>query len=253
VLAKFWSNLTARRAVILALPFMIMLFFATAWALDKSFSYRYRLIVTAEVDGKEVSASSVIEVRFQYPTFGTYEFFRYFTFWSGTTPILDLGDKGFLMPAFYYHSEEWVRHGIERQAVHKQANTNGPPPKTPEPHPPWVLLMGAYKATEPQDVLRKTGRVEIPSKYYPVFAWVPYANTTQGAKQIVFDEIAKRGPSNVRIVSLHIEPAPQAVLQTQINPPPRWLEEARNRGITHHDPNVYLLRPHALECKECRT
>jgi hypothetical protein len=197
---------------LLALGVVAVLFMFQYYATVKTF--RYRLTMEIEADGKLHTASSIIEVKYIIEYDGLKQ---WNTQVRGVAPMIDLGKHGTIIAALNYDVADYARRAAAVGKVRKSiwdpfaANADGLPLIAYELHPRDI---GSAKGKK---VLQK----------YPGIVWVPYGGDWRTAQQLFPDELSTVVHRSIHITQITVEPASWAAVITRLELAPSWIEDLR--------------------------
>lgn len=179
-------------------------------------TFRYRLTVEVEQDGRLHTASSIVEARY---ILGNRDGngLRWHSTIKGTAPILDLGADGTLIAAMDVDAEDLKT----RQTY----SMKWPPYRMPFDFA--GIPLGAYHLETPNTVETMSGVAVLDPKYYPIFVWIPPSGNWGEARQMFYDEIPTRATPSICVTKITVEGAPKEPLPTRIDPIPEWLAEQK--------------------------
>ena len=224
---KGWHVLIVAVLAVLAWP--------VYWYYRTHDSFRFRLAMEIEADGKVHAGSSIIEVTYSPGGINTK---RWLTSVRGVTPMVDLGRQGTVMAAFTWDAGIYVR---KLAAVGRPVGALGRGLPT---------LMGdlplAVYNRPPEQLISSLAKAEVPLQQMPALIWMPHSAHWRSAQAILPEEMPSVIDGNVRFIRMTIEPTPSAKLITRINPPPDWLVMMRNDKKTSHSRTVDQFNFHPL-------
>ena len=184
-------------------------------------SFRYRLTVEIEADGKVHSASSVLKVVYWWTTFSSGGRGWAARVEAGIGPIVKLGRHGTVVVAMHSVGND-RRFWIARERLYKQGErSTGPRGRFHIP----IVLAGipelAY-GLSPPNISRARGAVVL-TKWPPNFVWLPPHNNWADAMQLFEREFETFIGPGVRLKRILVEPAPYRWTMQIPNPPPAAL------------------------------
>ena len=209
---------------------LLLLFVIAAFWLLESCGFtslattRYRMAFEVEMNGTVKSASSIIELKYNWgaSASGRSTIIR----WRrGVAAVIDLGERGTLVAALAPDYLEWHRRK-------KQFGLSCSEPKRVGP-----LFDAAYgldpKGEYDSAYLAKirglpSGKQKLANDHLPAFIWFPRNAPYKQARQLCPEEFARVIGADVRLRAASIELAPSAPVQLRLDVQAPWLEEMRN-------------------------
>ena len=187
-------------------------------------TFRFRLSMEIEADGKVHSGSSIIEVTYSEGGINTR---RWVTQHRGVTPMVDLGRHGTVMAAFNYRDTPFSKR---LAAVGRPTN-----PSTGEGLPSLIddLPLAVYNRP-PEQLTSSLGKMDVPLRRLPALIWMPHGAHWRSAETVLPEEMIARIDDSVRFIRMTIEPAPSVTLITKLDPAPGWLTVMRNDKKTSY-------------------
>lgn len=195
---------------------------------DRLQYYRYRLTVEIEADGKEHSASSVIEVRYWWTTFSSGTPGWAARVDAGLAPMVDLGRYGTVIAAM----EESSDRDLSRRVDHLRRGRNRLGGRGFA-----GLAEEAFKAKRP--AIASMRGIATLEDGFPTFIWVPPSNDWRDAKQLWKDEFEQIIGVGVRLRRIVVELRPDGKPMVIPTPRPGFFAslcspEVRKRGMAPH-------------------
>ncbi|MGD9727468.1 MAG: hypothetical protein AB7E70_19840 [Hyphomicrobiaceae bacterium] len=181
-------------------------------------SFRYRLTVEIEADGKVHSASSVIKVVYRWTTFSSGGRGWGARVEAGIGPIVELGRHGTVVVARLEVGND-RRFGIARERLYKQEERHSGYAGIPIP---LAALPDVTYDLRPPNIARARGKVVV-TKWLPNFVWLPPHNNWADAMQLFEREFETFIGPGVRLKRILVEPAPYRWTMQIPNPPPAAL------------------------------
>ncbi len=202
------------RRLIAVLPLIATVVALVTACSGYSYSVRYRLTFSVEVDGETKTASSVINVAYYGSDSVGASGVRGYSSVNGVAPVIDMGRHGWLVAAMAEFGSEWHRrktkYGLACSKPRSAAQL------------PAVFGLRAGDLVKLRNVRR-----ELDQNNYPAFIWFPASEPYTMAKQLCPEEFDIVIGADVKFRSIEIEIAPDAPLRTQLGITAPWLDEIR--------------------------
>jgi hypothetical protein len=197
------------------------------------YTYRYRLELTLELDGKPYTGSSVIEVRWiGGPSISHQGAYAASGFVYGQAPLIDLGTRGILIVGLI------------------NADSGSPHDAVP------ALFLGAaafgndssYKKLP--SLVRETGRRDLKPDNWPRLMWLPDRLDRTSARKIAPEEIESVFGPGARFTSAFAEMTSDPIMIDIDKKLPWyrvWADGYRRQPLAIYDrPGIVTLRPNML-------
>ncbi len=214
---RWWHLLLA----LLLTPVLIVGWF---WLAQPTF--RFRLAMEIEVDGKVHTGSSIIQV--SYLAGGPYER-RWHTHVRGVAPIVDLGRHGTVVVLFNYRDTPYSKR---LTAVGRPITPTG----SGLPRLIGDLPIAVYSKL-PEALTYSLPKNEIRVADFPALAWLPAGGDWKTAISILPEEMPTEIHDSARVIRMTIEPAYWSWVATEMSPAPEWLVTMRQ---DHKTPRAAL-------------
>jgi hypothetical protein len=197
------------------------------------YTYRYRLELTLEIDGKPYTGSNVIEVRWiGGPSISHQGAYAADGFVDGQAPLIDLGTRGILIVGLI------------------NGDAGSPHDAVP------ALFLGAaafgndssYKKLP--SLTREKGRRDLKVDNWPRLMWLPDRLDRASARKIALDEIESVFGPDAHFTSAFVEMTSDPIMIDIDKKLPwyrAWADEYRRQPLVIYDrPGIVTLRPNML-------
>jgi hypothetical protein len=197
------------------------------------YTYRYRLELTLEVDGKPYTGSSVIEVRWiGGPSVGNQGAYAADGHVYGQVPLIDLGNRGILIAGLINGDTGSPNDAVSALWLGAKAFGND----------------SSY-AKLPQ-LVRETGRRDLRPDNWPRLMWLPDRLNPTSARKIGLNEIESVFGRGARFTSAFVEITHDPIdidIDKKLPWYRAWVDEYhRQRLIIYGPPGKIILRPNML-------
>lgn len=208
---------------------VVFLFFKLGYP---DYTYRYRLELTLEVDGKPHTGSSVIEVRWiGGPALDRQGAYSASGHVYGQAPLIDLGHRGVLIASLIGGDLSLPNHGFSARWLGAQAFGND----------------SSYLRLPQLPHLR--GRRNLSSNNWPRLMWLPDPSDRTSAREIALDDIENVFGRGARFTSAFVEITNDPIVFDIDKKLPwyrAWADEYNRRLTVSPPPGQITLSPSML-------